>query len=110
MPGRMCYVMLLAQWLTGSADQTASTAASVIIVPGVTGGALDQQTCCHFEELMKNWCDAPHVWIFDHEVQVHTQQCWNAFCNCGEDLLSEMLKLVAQQPEVLPKPTCVCTC
>jgi hypothetical protein len=83
-----------------SAHVLLSTAASVIIVPGVSAGALKQQTCCHFEELMENWCGAPHVWIYDHGVQFHTEQPWDTFCQCGGDLVSEMLNLIEQQPQV----------
>ncbi|KAF7681063.1 hypothetical protein GT037_000039 [Alternaria burnsii] len=77
-----------------------SSAASVIIVPGVSADALDKHTCYHFEELMKNWCAAPNVWVYDHGVHLDTPQSWNPFCDCGEDLLSELLSLIEQQPQL----------
>ncbi|KAB2102796.1 hypothetical protein AG0111_0g8686 [Alternaria gaisen] len=77
----------------------AKNAASVIIVPGVSADALDKQTCYHFEELIKNWCAAPLVWIYDHSVQLLSPQSWDEFCDCGEDLLTELLSLTKQQPQ-----------
>lgn len=72
----------------------------MIIVPGVSADALDKQTCYHFEELIKNWCAAPLVWIYDHSVQLLSPQSWDEFCDCGEDLLTELLSLTKQQPQV----------
>jgi hypothetical protein len=92
--------MSLAQLTDVTVLTPSRSAASVIIVPGVSADALDKQTCYHFEELMKHWCAAPHVWIYDHGVQLHTPQSWGAFCDCGDDLLSELLILIQQQPQV----------
>ncbi|KAH7072576.1 hypothetical protein FB567DRAFT_538406 [Paraphoma chrysanthemicola] len=81
-------------------NQQPSFNTGVIIVPGVAGSRLDEQTCSHFQELMKKWCAAPHVWTYDHDVQPHTQECWHSFCAAGDDLLEQMLKLVEQNPNI----------
>jgi hypothetical protein len=53
---------------------------------------------------MKRWCEAPYVWTYDHGVEPHTQECWNAFCAAGDDLLAQILVLVEQKPDARRNP------